>query len=248
MHQLHAAALDFASAVHACRNPRAVLDLLHRRVSRLGPGHPQLQVYGIYRLEPTPDGPDDYVIERNSFLHSSLPPRYWSSFKRGFRANGPSVLNRLAREGRPFTITEAMRQQRPSGTDRWIFDCFSKFTIRDGFCCPVLPWAVLYWSKQVLHLSREERASLRFMAKHAAERIDEMRPAKKKKQRIKLTRREEAVLNHIAEGETDEEIAERLGIKLTSVRYYFEGAQAKLNAKNRTHAVVLAMQRGLIKQ
>src|SRR6516164_7512489 len=123
MHQMTAAALEFALSAPACHNPMAVLHLLHRRVSRLGPGHPPLQVYGAYRLADRPDRPEDYVIGRNAFLHSSLPPRYWTSFKRGFRLNGPSAMNRLAREGNCFTITEAMRDMHPRGTDRWVFDC-----------------------------------------------------------------------------------------------------------------------------
>jgi DNA-binding CsgD family transcriptional regulator len=253
MYSLHAAAQDFAGAVRTCRSPRAVLALLNRQISALDPKHPPLQVLFVFRLEEQPDGPDDYAVERNVFWEDGLPRRQqlWQRMRADFRKHGPSALLRRAREGGlPFTLTELTRNARPRGTDRWILDLFLQFAIRDGFCCPVLPWVVLFRSTkaQELKLPPEQRASLHFVAKHAAYRLNEMRPAKKKKQKIKLAPREVDVLFHISEGETSEQIAARYGIKKGTVDDYAETATAKLGAKNRTHAVVMAIYLGLIKK
>jgi DNA-binding CsgD family transcriptional regulator len=252
MYRLHAAALDFAGAVRTCRSPRAVLDLLNRKVSVLGPAYPKLQVFMAVRLEEPPDVPEDYAVERNIFMHESMPKRQqlWRQMRARYRENGPSILLRHARNGGgPITFTELTQTTRPRGADRWIFDIFLRFSIRDGLCCSTLPWVIFYWSKEVLKLSQEQRASLEFMATHACRRLNEMRPGKKRnKKKIKLTRREVDVLCHIAEGDTSEQIAERWRIKRTTVDEYAEEATAKLGAKNRTHAVVIAIYLGIIKK
>jgi DNA-binding CsgD family transcriptional regulator len=248
MYRLHETAVDFAGAVRTCRSPRAVLDLLHRKVSVL---KPPLQVFMAFRLEDPPDGPDDYALERNIFLHDSVPrrPQLWRQLRAGRRKYGQSVLFRRAREGgAPITFTEVTQTARPRGAERWIFNIFFRFTIRDGLCCSTLPWVIFYRSEEVLKLSSEQRVSLEFMAIHASRRLNEMRPGKKKRNKVKLAPREVDVLCRIAEGETSEQIAKRWEIKRTTVDEYAEQATAKLGAKNRTHAVVMAIYLGLIKK
>jgi len=63
---------------------------------------------------------------------------------------------------------------------------------------------------------------------------------------IGLTRREMEALRLLAEGMTSPEIARRLGITSHTVDWYMNGIQAKLQAKNRPHAVSLAFRLGLL--
>lgn len=61
-----------------------------------------------------------------------------------------------------------------------------------------------------------------------------------------LTRREMEALRLVAEGLTSPEIARRLGITSHTVDWYMNGIQAKLQARNRPHAVALAFRLGLV--
>jgi len=61
-----------------------------------------------------------------------------------------------------------------------------------------------------------------------------------------LTDREIGVLNLIAEGLTNPEIARRLSISRNTVKFHVSSIIAKLGATSRTDAVTLGMKRGLI--
>jgi len=61
-----------------------------------------------------------------------------------------------------------------------------------------------------------------------------------------LSPREVDCLTHVAQGHGDEDIAARLGISKHTARFHVENAVQKLGATNRTHAVALAAQLGLV--
>jgi DNA-binding NarL/FixJ family response regulator len=65
--------------------------------------------------------------------------------------------------------------------------------------------------------------------------------------RNRLSPVELQVLKLIAEGLTDEGIAERLGISKSTVETYWRRGQAKLHAQNRANAVAIAVREGLIR-
>jgi two-component system, NarL family, response regulator LiaR len=62
-----------------------------------------------------------------------------------------------------------------------------------------------------------------------------------------LTTRELEVLQLLAEGQTNRQIADRLVITERTVKFHVSSILAKLGAGNRTEAVAIANQRGLIK-
>lgn len=64
--------------------------------------------------------------------------------------------------------------------------------------------------------------------------------------RALLTRRESDVLNLLAIGHCNKRIARDLGIGVGTVKTHIKGLLTKLDAKARTHAVVIAAQRGLV--
>lgn len=61
-----------------------------------------------------------------------------------------------------------------------------------------------------------------------------------------LTRRELDVLRLIQEGSKNKQIAEQLRIAETTVNYHIKNIVEKLNANDRTHAVTIALRRGLL--
>lgn len=63
----------------------------------------------------------------------------------------------------------------------------------------------------------------------------------------KLTLREEEVLNLLTEGRSNKEIAQALCIAEDTVKKHVQSIIAKLQASDRTHAVVKAMRAGLVR-
>ena len=61
-----------------------------------------------------------------------------------------------------------------------------------------------------------------------------------------LSKRETEILKYIAEGFSNKRIAYALGIGEQTIKNHITSIMRKLNANDRTHAVVLAMRRGLI--
>ena len=61
-----------------------------------------------------------------------------------------------------------------------------------------------------------------------------------------LTEREQEVLRWLAQGRVNKEIAAELGISERTVKFHVSSIFAKLGATNRTEAVTLAVQRGLV--
>ena len=63
---------------------------------------------------------------------------------------------------------------------------------------------------------------------------------------VVLTHREVQALSNMADGMTSPEIAEVLKVASTTVDWYGASVQEKLEAKNRIHAVAIAIRKGLI--
>ena len=61
-----------------------------------------------------------------------------------------------------------------------------------------------------------------------------------------LSRREREVLRLIADGQSNKQIAQSLGITERTVKFHVASVLNKLGAENRAQAVALAGQRGLI--
>jgi DNA-binding NarL/FixJ family response regulator len=71
-------------------------------------------------------------------------------------------------------------------------------------------------------------------------------PAPGERAAITLTHREEQVLSLIASGQTNQQIASELGLSLYTVKQHAHAAYRKLEARNRTDAVLRAQRLGLI--
>ena len=62
-----------------------------------------------------------------------------------------------------------------------------------------------------------------------------------------LTPREKEILEYLADGWANEEIADRLGIALGTVKFHLDGLYRKLEVGRRTEAVREGYQRGLLR-
>lgn len=94
---------------------------------------------------------------------------------------------------------------------------------------------------EVIRAIRLVHAGKRLMPPEVAERLAEFLP------RAALTAREVEVLGHVARGRSNKEIARLLGTADGTVKIHVQNILGKLGAADRTHAVTLAVQRGILR-
>ncbi len=83
-------------------------------------------------------------------------------------------------------------------------------------------------------------AGKRLMPTEVAERLSEYFP------QVALTPREIEVLKYVAKGMANKEIAHHLGTASGTVKMHVQNILAKLGASDRTHAVTIALERGIL--
>ena len=101
------------------------------------------------------------------------------------------------------------------------------------------------WGGDSAALGRDERLMLQMISVHLFNRLAEIGSAWKSGQ-VVLTDREIQCLSWTAAGKTSLEIAEILGLSEHTVNHYLNQVTRKLEAVNRTQAVLKAIRRGLI--
>lgn len=104
---------------------------------------------------------------------------------------------------------------------------------------------VVVWCGEEPSISFESRMLLQMISIQVFNRLAEIGAAWKTGQ-VSLTDREVECLSWTAAGKTSLEIAEILGLSEHTVNHYLNQVTRKLEAVNRTQAVVKAMRRGLI--
>jgi DNA-binding NarL/FixJ family response regulator len=93
---------------------------------------------------------------------------------------------------------------------------------------------------EVLRAIRVVHAGQKLMPTEVVERLAEYFPP------VALTGREVEVLGCVATGMSNKEIAEKLGTADGTVKIHVQNILAKLGASDRTHAVTIAVQRGIL--
>jgi DNA-binding NarL/FixJ family response regulator len=93
---------------------------------------------------------------------------------------------------------------------------------------------------KVIQAIRTVQAGKRLMPPEVAERLSEYFP------QVALTPREVEVLSLVARGMANKEIAHKLGTASGTVKMHVQNILAKLGASDRTHAVTIALERGIL--
>ena len=78
--------------------------------------------------------------------------------------------------------------------------------------------------------------------------LEEKKDAKHVDQETNLSKREIEVLQMVAGGTTNKEVAEALFISENTVKGHLSRILEKMNARNRQQAVAMAMEKGIIKK
>jgi DNA-binding NarL/FixJ family response regulator len=93
----------------------------------------------------------------------------------------------------------------------------------------------------VVHAIRTVHAGKRLMPPDVAVRLSEFFP------QVALTMRETEVLELVSQGLGNKEIADRLGTASGTVKMHVQNILDKLGAADRTHAVTMAIRRGILR-
>src|SRR5262249_17957491 len=238
--------LDFCMEVERLGNPADVLNSLHDIVRET-----LLNVLGANRFSVKVGDWRRVEIGKTAFIHKSVP-QSWVDEWTAFVANGHPIGIMTARMClAPFTWTELSRMLDPVGADRWPFELALKYGMRDGYLCPVGGrWVVGFWSPKLLGdaFTQQARGLIYMAVSAAAVRLERLAgyDVKRVGRHASLTPREQSVLRHASTGQTSRETANVLGLSEETVRSHFKKAQAKLGARNRTHAVAEALRDLLI--
>jgi DNA-binding NarL/FixJ family response regulator len=93
---------------------------------------------------------------------------------------------------------------------------------------------------QIVEAIRQVHTGKRLMPQEVAQRLTEYYP------QVALTPREVEVLTLVAQGLANKEIAAQIGTASGTVKMHVQNILSKLDATDRTHAVTIALQRGII--
>jgi DNA-binding CsgD family transcriptional regulator len=241
-------ALDnFANRVEGFRTPADVLDGLHVVCSTDLP----LNVLAAARFSVKAAGIETIQLGKSGFLHKSVPDGWWEEYTALAKSHFTPMIFLARSSLASFTWTETTRQLEPIGADRWSTELGLKYGMRDGLTYGVGGmWVVAFWSRRQLSniLPAPARIPICAAASVAALRLEQL--AGPDVDRIgtspRLTPRELAVLRMVSMGHQSSDIAKALGLGEETVRSHLKKAQAKLGARNRSHAACDAVRHNLI--
>jgi len=94
---------------------------------------------------------------------------------------------------------------------------------------------------EIVNAIRVVHSGGKLMSQEAAQRLAEYFP------QMALTSRETEVLSLVAKGLANKEVAARLGTAEGTIKMHVQNILAKLSATDRTHAVTIAVKRGIIR-
>jgi DNA-binding CsgD family transcriptional regulator len=146
----------------------------------------------------------------------------------------------------PALLTWHEHRQRLKLTDDglWFHKLAESYGMSDGLYCSHWHWTIGFWTRTIFKPTDGDRKILDIAAYFAAARMEQLMATRKKKlDRVPatLTPREQLSLIRYSLGDSEQEIADRLGISTGRVNNLLNAARKKLNAKSRPHAVRIAV-------
>jgi LuxR family quorum sensing-dependent transcriptional regulator len=162
------------------------------------------------------------------------------------------VMTELRQTLSPFSWGDIRERRDLSKSERLILDEAREFDAHDGLTIPIITrsGSVSIFCPCGLDpdMSQRARAALEIIgiyAHHALKRAV-LQNQRAEAAHTPLTPREREIMQWVACGKTDEEIADILSISTTTVTTHVEHAKQKLDAFRRTYAVVQAIRCGEI--
>jgi DNA-binding CsgD family transcriptional regulator len=219
-----------------------VLNALDQHIARPQRAH----VYAAWRSTIN-DRDSSYVLGRNVFVHASVPKGFYQEFVQAYAHHGHTPMARYARlTPSPALLTwrEHHQRSRLTGEGLWFHELTERYGMIDGLYCSHWQWTIGFWTPTVFKPTDDDRKILDIAAYFAATRMEQLMAARKKKLDslpAMLSPREQLSLIRYSLGDSEQEIADRLGVSTGRVNNLLNAARKKLKAKSRPHAVRIAV-------
>ncbi|MCJ2037095.1 helix-turn-helix transcriptional regulator [Methylobacterium sp. J-068] len=167
----------------------------------------------------------------------------------GYAFHDPTVRH-LGFSTTPFAWSELGPQFADDARALRVMNEAGDFNLRDGLTIPLMTLdgnvAGFSLSGDRLAIDPADRPMLHLIATYAFGHLLRLRGQTTSVEAAKLAPREREALQWAAEGKTDWEIGEVMGISTHGVDFHLRSARTKLGTTNRTQAVAVALRRGLI--
>jgi LuxR family quorum sensing-dependent transcriptional regulator len=178
-------------------------------------------------------------------------PRGWTSrYNEQQYVFRDPIITHLQTARAPFSWDDAYNECLRPDDVQLIQGEANEFGLRGGHVVPVPTLdgtiAAISFGGDNADFDDEAKDALTFAAGYAVGRLLHV-PRRVESEKARITPREMDCLLWAAEGKTDWDIATILGISRPTVLKHIRSARDKLDATNRTHAVVKAMRRYLIR-
>ena len=234
--------IEFIQDLDRARTPTEVCGMLLSKVRRFG------AEYVLAGTMPSPGTNREQQISNITLDHW---PVEWSRryFAHGYVFRDPAIRG-VTTSTAPFLWSELEPVYRDSPMARRVMEEAGDFKLKRGFTIPLATLegdvAGFSLAGERLELSSCERGVLTLLATYALGRSILLRQGGPKQSRG-LSPREREALQWAAEGKSEWEIGERMGISEHGVDKHMRSARLKLGTASRTHAVAEAIRQGLIK-
>lgn len=160
------------------------------------------------------------------------------------------IVERLQAERSPFSWRDAYDSSGHSANVTLIGGEASEFGLRNGFVVPIMLLdgnvAAISYGGAYPDLSPDDQALLGFASNYAVGQLLQRRHSAEQA-RGRVTAREYDCLLWSAEGRTEQDISDILGISKSTVTKHILSAREKLGALTKTHAVAIAMREQLLR-
>lgn len=231
--------LGFIRQINRARRPEDICTTLLRTVEEFGFQHV------LAGTIPVP-GASRRQQETNVLLHE-WPRGWWDRyFSRGYLFVDPAI-KRVCNGAPPFLWSELQPLCHDDPAAARVMNEAGDFSLRQGFTVPLVTLggdvAGFSFAGQHIEIPQEKRGMLQLIATFALGRalaIDEPPSS------VRLSERQSEVLRWSAEGKTEWEIGEILGVSEHAAHEALRQIRMKLEASNRVHAVAKAIRLGLI--
>jgi LuxR family quorum sensing-dependent transcriptional regulator len=189
---------------------------------------------------------------KDGILLNNRPDEYVDRYaEKNYVIHDP-VVKELRRNMNPYSWGDVREGRDLKKSERTIIDEAREFGARDGFIVPIvnLSGSVSIFCPCGLDpdLSPRARAAMEIIGIYSHHALTRALVQRQREDVVHtpLTPREREIMQWVAVGKTDEEIADILSIGTTTVTSHVENAKQKLDAFRRTYAVVQAIRLGEI--
>jgi LuxR family quorum sensing-dependent transcriptional regulator len=190
--------------------------------------------------------------QTDSLMLNTRPRDYVENYIEKNHVVRDPVMTELRRNLNPCSWSEIRNSRDLNRAERTIMDEAREFGVLEGLTIPIISESgsislFCPCGKDPI-LTRPARAALEIIGiytHHALQRAT-LVGQRKGPSHTPLTPREREIMQWVAAGKTDEEIADILSIGTTTVTTHVENAKQKLDAFRRTYAVVQAIRYGEI--